>query len=142
MFDVPGTFKLTKNEKLVAYVAQTVGGKLTQQCGVQPLPVPGAAMTIATHYLVDWEGGFKYFNEKSVPVISATSDSRSWLCYTNRENDTIVCNSAWKDAETSVIWETKTPIKDELVANFKKYLSPKGVVVDYVNLLANDMRRV
>ena len=31
MFDVPGTFKLTKNEKLVAYVAQTVGGKLTQQ---------------------------------------------------------------------------------------------------------------
>ena len=77
-----------------------------------------------------------------MPVISATSDSRSWLCYTNRENDTIVCNSAWKDAETSVIWETKTPIKDELVANFKKYLSPKGVVVDYVNLLANDMRRV
>jgi hypothetical protein len=142
-FTKPGTkVETIKGEKLVAFVPRTVNGKLTRPCGVQPAPVPGAAMTIATHYLKDWEGGLKYFYAKSVPTIAATSDSRSWICWTNTATgaNTIVCNSAWKDKETSVIWETKTPVKDKLVADFKKFLSPKGVVVDFVNLLVNDHR--
>ena len=121
---------------------RTVNGKLTAPCGVEPAPVPGAAMTIATHYLKDWTNGLKYFYAKSVPTISATSDQRSWLCWSNTATgtNTIVCNSAWKDEATSVIWEKHTPVKDVLVAEFKKYLSAKGVVVDFVNLLVNDNR--